>query len=73
MRMFCLLLLILSLLSLMTKGVRSHSDTIHIRFKCIPKSAAVFGEKCPFYGKVDGICNNKGSACCMIPVKQTNI
>nr|XP_048312102.1 beta-defensin 50-like [Myodes glareolus] len=73
MKMFCLLLLILSLLSLMTKGVGSHSDTIHIRFKCIPKLAAVFGEKCPFYGKVDGICNNEGSACCMIPVNQTNI
>ncbi|CAO2611574.1 Beta-defensin 50 [Lemmus lemmus] len=37
------------------------------------KLAAVFGEKCPFYGKVDGICNNEGSACCMIPVNQTNI
>ncbi|KAL1772874.1 beta-defensin 50, partial [Sigmodon hispidus] len=49
--------------------VGSHPGTIHVRFKCVPKSEAVFGEKCPFYGKLDDICDNKESACCFMPVE----
>ncbi|XP_028637638.1 beta-defensin 50-like [Grammomys surdaster] len=73
MKAFWLLLLTSSLLSLMVTGVDSHPDTVHARFKCIPKIAAVFGDSCPFYGSVDGLCNNTKSVCCMVPVRLNNI
>ncbi|XP_032774360.1 beta-defensin 50 [Rattus rattus] len=68
-----LLLLISGLLSVLVKGVGSHPGTVHVRFKCIPKIAAVFGDNCPFYGNVDGLCNDKKSVCCMVPVRLDNI
>ncbi|XP_052017915.1 beta-defensin 50 [Apodemus sylvaticus] len=73
MKTLYLLLLTSGLLYLMVKGVGSHPGTIHTRFKCIPKMSAVFGDNCPFYGSVDGLCNDKETVCCMVPVRLDNI
>ncbi|XP_031198539.1 beta-defensin 50-like [Mastomys coucha] len=73
MKILCLLLLTTGLLFLMVKGVGSHPGTVHIRFKCIPKIPAVFGDSCPYYGSVEGLCNNTKSVCCMVPVRMDNI
>ncbi|XP_034376925.1 beta-defensin 50-like [Arvicanthis niloticus] len=73
MKTFWLLLLTSGLLSLMVTGVDRHPGTVHVRFKCIPKTAAGFGDNCPFYGSVDSLCNNTKSVCCMVPVRLNNI
>ncbi|XP_051025410.1 beta-defensin 50-like [Acomys russatus] len=51
----------------------SHPGTTHVRFKCIPKLGIVFGENCHFYGNLEGLCNNKRSRCCTVPVRMDNM
>nr|XP_021510421.1 beta-defensin 50-like [Meriones unguiculatus] len=54
-------------------GAGHQPNATHVRFKCIPKLGIIFNDNCPFYGNVDGICNNRNSVCYMVPVRMTNI
>uniref|UniRef100_A0A8C6G7P5 Defensin beta 50 n=1 Tax=Mus spicilegus TaxID=10103 RepID=A0A8C6G7P5_MUSSI len=73
MKTLCFLLLTSGLLYLMVKGVGSHPGTFHVRIKCMPKMAAVFGDNCSFYSSMGDLCNNTKSVCCMVPVRMDNI